>query len=112
VFTASWADNCYFTHPLWVRFSNRFTTDKVKVLEVDCTGGAAFNKLVKAFKINTKGVANQLPTIVLLEDNKEYLRFPPIDVNTGAYGRVVNYKETELIKYFDLDKRYMSTVGN
>jgi hypothetical protein len=53
VFTASWADNCYFTHPMWVRFSNRFTTDKVRILEVDCTGGAAFNKLVKAFKINT-----------------------------------------------------------
>jgi hypothetical protein len=53
VFTASWADNCYFTHPMWVRFSNRFTTDKVRILEIDCTGGAAFNKMVKAFKINT-----------------------------------------------------------
>ena len=26
VFTASWADQCYFTYPLWVRFANRFTT--------------------------------------------------------------------------------------
>lgn len=43
---------------MWVRFSNRFTTEKVRIIEIDCTGGAALSKLVKAFKINTKGVAN------------------------------------------------------
>lgn len=26
VFTANWADNSYFTYPLWVWFANRFTT--------------------------------------------------------------------------------------
>ena len=46
-----------------------------------------------------------------MEDNLESLRFPPIDVNTGAYGRVVNYKEKELIKYFDLDNRFLATVS-
>lgn len=58
IFSASWAPNCYFTYPMWVRFSNRFTTEKVRIIEIDCTGGAALSKLVKAFKINTKGVAN------------------------------------------------------
>ena len=36
VFTANWADTCFYTYPIWVRWSNRFTTEKVKVVEVDC----------------------------------------------------------------------------
>jgi len=56
LFTANWADNCYFTHPLWVRFANRFTTKKLKVLEIDCS---RFQDLARStFKINTSGVAN------------------------------------------------------
>ena len=54
-------------------------------------------------------MANQLPTLLLLEDNVEYLRFPPIDVTTGKAGRVVNYKERELMKYFELEARYLAT---
>ena len=46
---------------------------------------------------------------MLLEDNVEYLRFPPIDVASGKAGRVVNYKERELIKYFDLEARCLAT---
>lgn len=46
---------------------------------------------------------------MLLEDGVEYLRFPPIDVASGKYGRVINYKEKELVKYFDLDSRYLAT---
>ena len=26
IFTANWADQCYFTYPLWVKWANRFTT--------------------------------------------------------------------------------------
>ena len=54
-------------------------------------------------------MANQLPTLMLLEDNVEYLRFPPIDVATGKAGRVVNYKERELLKFFELEARCLAT---
>lgn len=37
LFTASWADQCYFTYPLWVRFANRFSTDKVQFIECDAS---------------------------------------------------------------------------
>lgn len=50
-----------------------------------------------------------MPTLLLLEDNVEYLRFPPIDYKTGAIGKAVNFKEKELVQYFDLDKRYLAT---
>ena len=50
-----------------------------------------------------------MPTLLLLEDNVEYLRFPPVDVTTGKAGRVVNYKERDLIKFFDLEQRYLAT---
>jgi len=40
--------------------------------------------------------------VVLLEDNKECLRFPPID-EKGKQGYVLAWKERELAKYFDLD---------
>jgi len=46
---------------------------------------------------------------MLLEDNVEFLRFPPVDVATGKAGRVINYKERELIKYFDLEARFLAT---
>ena len=37
------------------------------------------------------------------------MRFPPVDAETGKQGRVMNYKERELVKYFDLDNRFLST---
>lgn len=54
-------------------------------------------------------MANQLPTLLLMEDNVEHLRFPPIDISTGKAGRVVNYKDRELMRYFDLEARYLAT---
>ena len=50
-----------------------------------------------------------MPTLVLLEDNIEYLRFPPVDYEKGTLGKVISFKEKELIKYFDLDKRFLAT---
>ena len=108
LFTAPWADNCYFTYPLWVRFANRFTSQKMKFVEIDCAG-SRFDSIARAFKINLSNVGNQLPSLVLLEDGAEYLRFPPVDKDTGKTARVLDYKEKELIKYFDLDNRFLAT---
>jgi hypothetical protein len=49
--------------------------------------------------------------LILFEDGKEVCRFPLAadDKNAKNYGNVSNYKEKELIKYFDLDKRYLAT---
>ena len=47
----------------------------------------------------------------MLENEKECLRFPPIDEKTGKSFRVVKYVERELIKYFDLDQRHLSNKG-
>jgi hypothetical protein len=44
-----------------------------------------------------------------MEDNKELQRFPPVDYEKGTLGRVLNFKEKELIQYFDLEKRFMAT---
>ena len=106
VFTASWADQCYFTYPLWIKFANRFSNERVQFIECNAS---RFERLCQQFRISTSSVANQLPTLLLLEDNVEYLRFPPIDVTTGKAGRVVNYKERDLIKFFDLEQRYLAT---
>ena len=56
MFTAPWADNCYFTYPLWVRFANRFSTQKMKFVEIDC-GAGRFDSIARAFKINLSHVA-------------------------------------------------------
>jgi hypothetical protein len=50
-----------------------------------------------------------MPTLILLEDNVEYLRFPPVDYEKGTLGKVITFKEKELVKYFDLDKRFLAT---
>ena len=106
VFTAQWADSCFYTAPLWHKFANKYATDKVKFIEIDV---GKFVRMTKDFKVNTQGVANQLPTLVMLENEREYLRFPPIDFANNKQGKVVNYKERELVKYFDLDSRNLAT---
>lgn len=68
-----------------------------------------FETLARAFKVNTRGTSGTLPSLILFENGNETLRFPPIDTKTGVYGKVVDYKEKELMRYFDLDKRYMAT---
>lgn len=77
----------------------------MQFVEIDTS---KFDKLARFFKVNYKD-GNQMPTLILLEDNVEYLRFPPVDYEKGTLGKVITFKEKELIKYFDLDKRYLAT---
>lgn len=51
---------------------------------------------------------SQLPCLILFEDGREVSRFPMQD-EKGRDAVSVNYKEKELIKYFDLDKRWLAT---
>ena len=79
VFSANWCSRCVYTHSMWVRFSNRFSTENLRFVEVDTT---KFIEIARIFKVNARD-GNQLPTIILLEDNVEKLRFPPINYDTG-----------------------------
>jgi hypothetical protein len=47
--------------------------------------------------------------LILFEDGEEALRFPTLEEKTGKSGYALQYNEKELIKYFDLDKRFMAT---
>ena len=85
--------------------ADKFSTSKVKFYEIDCT---KFPELHKEFKIDINIASNQLPTIILLESEKEYLRFPPSDLGRSSFTKV-NYKFMELSKYFDLEQRFLST---
>lgn len=91
---------------MWIRFANRFTTGKLQFIEIDTV---KFSDLAKQFKVNPND-GNQLPTLILLEDNTEVLRFPPINYKEGKVGKVVNFKEKELVKYFDLERRFMASA--
>eukprot|EP00343_Euplotes_focardii_P003502 CAMPEP_0205816886 /NCGR_PEP_ID=MMETSP0205-20121125/23397_1 /ASSEMBLY_ACC=CAM_ASM_000278 /TAXON_ID=36767 /ORGANISM="Euplotes focardii, Strain TN1" /LENGTH=175 /DNA_ID=CAMNT_0053106127 /DNA_START=256 /DNA_END=783 /DNA_ORIENTATION=- len=108
IFGASWCDNCTFTYPLWVEFSNKYGTKRLKFGEIDVQKN---ERLAKEHKVNLSGIAGQLPTLILFQDGEECLRFPPLMVTTGNYAKVNQYKKKELIKYFDLDKRYAATNG-
>lgn len=76
----------------------------MQFVDIDCS---LFDNIARSFKVNTGSSAGQLPTLILLEDGVEYLRFPTIDVAKGSAS--VNYYEKELVRYFDLDKRYLAT---
>lgn len=65
--------------------------------------------VARNFKVVTSGVAGYLPALILFEDGVEYLRFPLIDLRTGKTSVVNDYNEKELVKYFDLDKRFLAT---
>ena len=96
---------CYFTYPLWYKFANKYSTQKLKFVEIDII---KFPWLAKQFKISTSVSEHQLPTVVLLEDWNEYLRFPTVD-EKGRQGRILAWKERELNKYFDLEQRHAAT---
>lgn len=46
---------------------------------------------------------------MLLEDGNEYLRFPTKDYQKNSSGMALHYKEKELMRYFDLDKRFLAS---
>ena len=108
IFSASWCDNCTFTYPLWVDFSNKYATGRMKFGEIDVSRN---KQIAIKQKVNLSGLAGQLPTLILYQDGEEWLRFPPLNVTSGSYAKVNQYKKKELIKYFDLDKRYAATNG-
>ena len=37
IFTAHWADMCYYTYPMWYKFASKFATSKVEFYQVDIT---------------------------------------------------------------------------
>ena len=66
-----------------------------------------FDSLTRHYKINPSGgVSGDLPVILLFEDGKEHARYPPLA--SGQYQKK-NYKERDIVKYFDLEKRFMAT---
>ena len=79
----------------------------MRFAEMDITSD---DSLTVKYKVNLSGVAGQLPTLIMFEDGVETLRFPPID-KTGRHARVLEYKEKDLLRYFDLDKRCLATRG-
>ena len=50
VFNAPWCSACVFTYSIWVRFANRFTTSKLRVVEVD----TRLEEICRHFKVNAK----------------------------------------------------------
>jgi len=109
IFNAPWSDSCYFTFPMWAKLAIRFTTFRLNFIEVDVN---RFEGLAKLYKVNTSAFG-QLPALILFEDGREVLRFPLAsdDKKAKEYspGNISNYKDKDLIKYFDLDKRYLAT---
>jgi thiol-disulfide isomerase/thioredoxin len=109
IFNAPWNDSCYFTYPLWAKLSNRYTTDKLKFLEVDVV---QFDGLSRLNKVVTTGFSGALPALIMFEDGKETLRFPLAEKHQQSSwfsSNTPNYSEKDLIKYFDLDKRFLAT---
>lgn len=51
LFTANWCDTCVFTYSMWIKFANRFTTEKLKMVEVDTS---KYNNICQSFKVNFK----------------------------------------------------------
>ena len=65
-------------------------------------------ELAHRFNINTSGFTKQLPSIVIIEDGEETARFPPIKENSKV-DRIIKLDYKILLKYFDLESRYLET---
>ena len=103
---------------MWSKLAKRFTTPNLRFIEVDIL---RFDSLARLYRVETSGFEKGLPALLLFEDGKTILRFPLAPGTEPALGRkgglfgsyttqgVPQYYEKELIKYFDLDKRYLAT---
>jgi len=103
---------------LWAKLAKRFTTPNLRFIVVDIL---RFDSLARLYRVETSGFEKGLPALLLFEDGKTILRFPLAPGTEPALGRkgglfgssttqgVPQYYEKELIKYFDLDKRYLAT---
>ena len=49
VFTANWVENCQYLQTMWVKFANRFSTSKLRIVEVDAM---RFREIAKQFQVN------------------------------------------------------------
>jgi thiol-disulfide isomerase/thioredoxin len=107
LFFADWAETCVFTKPIWAEYSIKYSTKKMRFAEVDV---ANQKELADEYTINTSVMSRQLPTLIMFEDGKEVLRFPPIDDKTGKVGKVLKYDKIEVAKFFELDKRWLATL--
>ena len=63
-------------------------------------------EIAKKYQINVTGFTKQLPTVMIIEDGEESLRFPPVDKNNKV-PKVAKYDYRLLLKYFDLESRYL-----
>ena len=106
IFSAIWSDSCYYAFPLWSRMAHRYSTARLSFVEVDVQH---FEGLAREHKVPTNTGSTHLPVVILFEDGREVQRFPCLDEKTKEHMTVVAYKEKELVKYFDLDKRSMAT---
>ncbi len=106
IFNANWNDSCYHTYSLWAKLAAKFTTQHLQFAEVNVSD---LENVARNYKVSTSGIAGHLPALILFEDGVEYLRFPLMDMSTGKTAYVNEYNEKELIKYFDLDKRFLAT---
>ncbi len=65
-------------------------------------------EIAKRYKINTSGFSRQLPSIVIVTNGEEEMRFPPIDENNKV-KKVLKLDYKILLRYFDLESRYLET---
>ena len=68
------------------------------------------------FKIKTKIIDKELPTIIIFEDGKAIQRFPPNPADDNyslikkRFKNLLSYQRNSLISYFDLENRFYSTI--
>jgi len=105
-FFADWAETCVYTKPIWIEFSNKYSTKNLRFAEVNLS---TLPEMAKTYNINTSAISRQLPTLILFEDGKEVIRFPPYDDASQRYMRVQKYSKKDIAKYFDLEERYLAT---
>lgn len=83
---------------MWYAYSERYTTPSLRFLQVNVSRLPA---IAKRYHINISGFTKQLPTVLIVENGRETVRFPPIKEDNKV-DRVIKLDYKILLKYFDL----------
>lgn len=83
----------------------KYTNEAVKFYSVDA---GVFEKIASKYKVDTNPAAQQLPTLLMLENGKETGRYPPL---AGSKGKPItaDYSERSIVRYLELDAKFYST---
>lgn len=93
---------------MWARLSLKYSTPVLNFAKIDIE---ILPSIANEFKISNSGFFSQLPYLILFKNGEVEETYPGKDSKGRAY-QAKFYREKEIVKIFDLENIYLSSVNS